>query len=651
MMDRAPTTPIRRGALIGAVVLGLCAACGAPALAAAGDIERVSVAASGAEAAGGASINPSISADGDVVAFAAFATNLVAGDTNLRSDIFVFDRDSGAIRRVNVDAAGAEANGGSFVPSLSGDGTFVAFDSSASNLVAGDSNAATDIFIASRFGGAPVWASAHANGASSDPSISADGRAVAFASDATNYVVGGDGNAAKDVFQFHRSSSAIERISADSLGGASNGGSFVPSLSADGRYAAFASDASNLVPGDTNGSTDVFLRDGQGNAVKRVSVDAAGAEADGSSFNPAVSADGRYVAFDSGASNLVAGDTNGESDVFVADRGSGAITRVSVDARGGEANGDSLNASISADGRYVAFDSGASNLVPGDTNDRTDVFVFDRDSGAIRRVSVDAAGAEANEASTFPSISADGRYVAFQSGASNLVAGDTNATTDVFVADLGAGVWTEGPPGDPVCSDGIDNDGDGSIDAADPDCQLPGPPVDEPGSPGPADPGDPAGPGGLANSGDPAGPGGPADTGDPAAPGGSGAPGRPSGPAGAEAPRRPRCAGRTATIAARPGRLTRGTRGPDVIVGTSGRDRIHAGRGADVICARGGADLVRGGGGRDLLLGGGGADRLKGGHDRDRLDGGRGPDRLDGGHGRDRCRGGRGHDRRARCER
>ena len=244
----------------------------------------------------------------------------------------------------------------------------------------------------------------------------------------------GDTNGAPDVFVHDRRTGAIERVSVDSAGGQANGGNFAPAISASGRYVAFESDASNLVAGDTNRSDDVFVHDRRTGATERVSVDGAGGQANDASFGPlAISANGRYVAFASIASNLVAGDTNNEADLFVRDRRTGSTERVSVDGAGGQANGGSFFPAISASGRYLAFYSFASNLVAGDTNETYDVFVRDRRTGATERVSVDGAGGQASGGSFFPAISASGHDVAFQSAASNLVAGDTNGTTDVFV--------------------------------------------------------------------------------------------------------------------------------------------------------------------------------------------------------------------------
>jgi flagellin-like hook-associated protein FlgL len=196
----------------------------------------------------------------------------------------------------------------------------------------------------------------------------------------------------------------------------------------------FSSIASNLVAGDTNGQLDVFVHDRQTGTTTRVSVDSSGNEANGDNWNGSISGDGRYVVIESSATNLATGDTNGVDDIFVHDRQTGTTTRVSVDSSGLEANAGSDSSSVSGDGRYVAFRSTATNLVAGDTNGVDDVFVHDRQTGQTTRISVDNSGAEGNGTSGFGTdISADGQYVAFRSTASNLVAGDTNGVDDVFV--------------------------------------------------------------------------------------------------------------------------------------------------------------------------------------------------------------------------
>src|SRR5262249_38340734 len=239
------------------------------------------------------------------------------------------------------------------------------------------------------------------------------------------------------VFVHDRQTGATERVSLDSAGAQGNALSSDPAISGDGNFVAFVSGATNLVAGDGNGTLDVFVRGRASATTERVSVDSSGIEGNDASSDldrPAISSDGRFVAFSSLATNLVAGDGNGKSDVFVRDRLNATTERVSVDSSGAEGNDFSQYPSISSDGRLVAVTSGASNLVPGDTNATVDVFVRDRQSAATERADVNWAGAEANALSSpYPSISGNGTFVAFHSFATNLVPADTNATTDIFV--------------------------------------------------------------------------------------------------------------------------------------------------------------------------------------------------------------------------
>ena len=404
---------------------------------------RVSVDSAGNQG-NGDSHCPSVSADGRYVAFYSAAPNLVPGDTNGSGDVFVHDRQTGQTTRASVNSASRQADDYSGEPAISADGRYVAFYSDATNLVSGDTNETVDIFLHDCQTGQTTRASTDSAGHQGDnscwaPAISADGRYVAFYSYASN-LVPGDTNGKGDVFVRDRQTGQTTRVSVDSAGGQGYGQSVDPSLSADGQSVAFASDAPNLVAGDTNNFADVFVHDHQTGQTTRVSVGSSGNQANMLSQEPSLSADGRYVAFYSLASNLVPGDTNGSDDVFRHDCQTGQTTRVSVDSAGAQGNGESVHPSISADGRYVPFSSAAANLVAGDTNGSYDVFVHDCQTGRTTRVSVNSAGKQGNEDSwESPSpISADGRYVAFYSYASNLVPGDTNSNEDVFVRDRGA---------------------------------------------------------------------------------------------------------------------------------------------------------------------------------------------------------------------
>jgi Tol biopolymer transport system component len=410
------------------------------------------------------SSDPALSADGRYVAFESFAQNLVFGDMNWVSDVFVRDLDTGATTRVSVDSFGIEGVGESYNPTISADGRYVAFDSLANNLVDADTNAVMDVFVRDRDTGVTTRVSlssagVEGNNESYASSISADGRYVAFESLASN-LVDGDTNGVADVFIHDRDTGVTTRVSLDSAEAQADGWSGNPSTSADGRYVAFWSLAGNLVAGDTNGQQDIFVRDTLTGATTRVSVDSAGLQADLASSDPAMSADGTYVAFCSAATNLVAGDANAVSDVFVHNLVTGETTRVSAKGAETAEYGPSTKLSISADGRYVAYCSIGSNLVAGDTNGKPDIFVYDRVADETTRVSVDSAGLQTDHGSYYPSMSADGRLVAFWSDATNLVAGDTNGAKDVFVHDRLTGITTRAS---------VNNNGlEGNYDSSDP---------------------------------------------------------------------------------------------------------------------------------------------------------------------------------------
>jgi Tol biopolymer transport system component len=402
--------------------------------------ERVSLNSSGTQGNFGSTV-PSTSADARCVAFTSFATNLVAGDLNTQPDVFVRDRQTGTTERASVDSTGVEANNWSESASISADGRYVAFHSLASNLVPGDTNAIWDVFVHDRLTGITERVSVDSGGiegsdSSTGPSISGDGRFVAFTSSATN-LVAGDTNGDADVFVRDRQLGTTERVSISSAGAQGGHPSEQPSISPDGRFVAFISYSGNLVSGDTNGNSipDVFVRDRVLGTTDRVSVGSGGQQANGESQRPSISADGRYVAFESAATTLVPGDTNGRYDVFVFDRQNATIRRVSVASNGAQANNDSSRPSLSADGRYVGFETDAFNLIPGDNNGDRDVYVVTLGNGEVRRVSVSSASIQANGSSSNASINADGRFVAFASGAPNLVFADTNAVADIFLRD------------------------------------------------------------------------------------------------------------------------------------------------------------------------------------------------------------------------
>lgn len=454
--------------------------------------------------ANGSSGSPSISADGRYVVFLSYADNLVSGDTNGTTDAFRKDLLTGEIVRLTAPSAAQgfeEANDDNAMGSISADGRFLVFESSASNLipngtsafavfqknletgaitvlsvdlndvprhatgsdvsetgryvtfestasnlVAGDTNNAGDIFrmdtttgiveIVSAIG---LTAQSQGNKASSSAHVSADGNYVLFSSEATNLVAGD--LAGSDVFRKDMISGAIIRISTNAAGTSSaNGFNYDGAMSSNGRYVAFSGSSTDLVAGDLNGAQDVYFKDLTTNEMVLVSTagDPSRTQGNQASYSPDVSDDGTFVVFASYATNLVGADTNGRADIFRKNVKTGEILRVSDadDATHTQANSDNRKPKISADGRYVLFESDASNLVAGDTRGATDLFHKDLDTGAIIRVSTASDGAEANARSTNGTLSADGRYVTFESDASNLIAHDTNGKADIFRKDV-----------------------------------------------------------------------------------------------------------------------------------------------------------------------------------------------------------------------
>lgn len=384
-----------------------------------------------------------ISADGRYVAFGASSSKLVPGDTNGFYDVFVRDRVTGMTERVSVGPGDDQANGRSHAfdaPVISADGRYVAFTSKASNLVVHDTNDTYDVFVRDRVAQVTRRVSVgrghrQGNNASFQPGLSANGKRVVFASLASN-LVARDSNGHDDVFVRYQTRKTTRLVSVGRGHHRANGFSFSPAISADGAWIGFLSTASNLVAHDTNRTSDVFVRHLPTRTTKRVSVSSSGRQANNGDAGLSLSAHGRYVAFTSSATNLVAGGTRAESNVFVRDRVERTTRMVSVGPHGVQANNASFDApSISAHGRYVAFDSFATNLVPGDSGFGLDVYVRDRVTHVTRKVSVGLDGAQADDESAGPVISAHGRHVVFASLASNLVSGDTNHKADLFLRD------------------------------------------------------------------------------------------------------------------------------------------------------------------------------------------------------------------------
>ncbi|MBX7218566.1 MAG: hypothetical protein K1Y36_01355 [Blastocatellia bacterium] len=407
-----------------------------------------------------------LSSDGRYAVFQSDATDLTANDTNTFGDIFWRDLQTGRTVLVSVNSSGTgSGNGTSALPVLSRNGRYVAFFSSATNLVTTPTTGAGDIYLRDMNpGGSPGAVqlvsindagTSGGNNASYNPVVSDDGRYVAFVSNAFDLIpIAQDLNSGvSDVFWRDMLAASCRVVSLRSdLTGAANNASDSPVLSFDGRYVVFASMGSDIAAGDANGQSDVFWRDmnpgGPALPAQLVSANTSGtASGDGAAMLPKASSNGRYVAFESFASDLVATDPNGSgSDVFWRDMNPGGTPGAIRLASGG--NGFSSAAAISDDGRYVSFQSDATDLDPTDTNFNSDIYWRDINPagalGPVLLVSVNAGGTNGGDSgSNTPMLSSNGRYVAFTSNASDLVASDSNFSQDIFWRDMNPG----GAPG------------------------------------------------------------------------------------------------------------------------------------------------------------------------------------------------------------
>lgn len=398
--------------------------------------ERISVDSNGVQGYGGESRGGHVSGDNRYVTFESWADNLVPGDTNGAQDCFVKDRLTGVMTRASVSSTGGQGNSVSYVPTISADGRFVAFTSNATNLVAGDTNGQSDVFVKDRQTGSTTRVSISSTGAQGNgwcirASISPNGRYVAFGSSSTNLVAGAGGTWQN--FVHDRQTGYTTCVTRSTTGAFANAASWTPVFSFDGRYVAYSSDASNLVPDDTNGTQDVFVHDQQTGTTTRVSVSSTGAQGNGRSAGASLSSDGSLIGFGSVATNLVAGDSNGAEDTFVHNTITGITTRVSVSSSGLQGNANSSYGIVSGSGEYVAFDSDSSNLDPNDLDGMKDMYLHNLLTGETKVVSVSTAGAKGNANSYASFLSIDGRVVSFVSDADNLVGGDTNGLPDVFL--------------------------------------------------------------------------------------------------------------------------------------------------------------------------------------------------------------------------
>ncbi len=413
---------------------------------------------------------PVISDDGRYVAFESQATTLVSGDTNGVEDVFVYDRNTGETVRVSVSSSGAQGDADSGRPAISSDGRYVVFYSDSSNFATGDTTifhatdcptctGRRDVFIHDRDpdangtfdegNGTTTRVSVSTDGEagnddSTRPTISNDGRYVGYNSDATN-LIASDTNSERDVFVHDTQTGTTIRASESANGEGGNDKSDRPAISGDGRYLAFFTDATNLVSGDSNALRDVYVKNLEDQSVARMGIPPAGGEPNGANTRPAISDDGRFVVFRSTATNLNSGDTNTVEDIYLHDRdpdengifdqGVAGIEFISLGFVGA-GDGNSSSPTISGDGRFVAFHSTATDIVAGDTNLQNDVFVHDRESGETTRISTCGTDGEGDNDSERASISDGGELIAFVSQATNLIEGDTNAVDDIYLRDL-----------------------------------------------------------------------------------------------------------------------------------------------------------------------------------------------------------------------
>jgi len=401
---------------------------------------RVSVSSDGAEGTQSSSLSQ-ISADGDRVVFRSSAPNLVRGDTNGVSDAFVHTRSTGETIRVSVATDGTQGNGSVDEVAISSDGNVVAFCSDATNLVPGDTNGVSDVFVHDLRTRETIRASVASNGNQSNGSIgnglitlSHDGDRVAFTCDASN-LAGSDNNDEPDVFLRKISAGKTIHISVNNAGEGGDDTSQFAFLSDSGNYVSFQSASSNF-PHGSSGHSKIYVRDLITRTTEVVSVDEGGGPANNLSYNSSISRDGRWVAFDSRAYNLVTPDTNNFRDIFLYDRRNSTTIRITDSPEGPQANNESLNPVISDDARAIVFNSRASNLLQVDLNSSHDIIAFYRSSASFELMTQSSAGAPLNTSAKTADLSAGGRYVSFWVDWPYLVYGDENGDADVYVRDI-----------------------------------------------------------------------------------------------------------------------------------------------------------------------------------------------------------------------
>jgi subtilisin family serine protease/Tol biopolymer transport system component len=392
----------------------------------------------------GLSYSPSISTNGQFVAFLSAATNLAANVGGTDELVYVHDRATRDTTLVSRSSSGALPNDKCTEVRISGDGHFVVFVSAASNLIANDNNGSSDVFLYDRTLGqleliSRTTSGISGNAGSDSPAVSDDGRYVVFASDASNLVLG-DNNGYRDIFLRDRQSGFTTRISVGAGGVEADYHSGLPNISGDGGYLTFVSLAYNLVSDQDFPAFELYLRDRVGGTIERVSKTPSSEPGNGNCGFSTLSADGRYVAFESSATNLVGGDTNQVQDIFLWDRIGRVMTRASLGNNGAQADRDCRAPFVTANGRHIYFFSDASSLCAQDDDWAYEVFDYDRLTAKLSRLCYNHAGHIGLAGSYYSAPSADGQFVAFDAWAWNLVPGDGNGALDVFLMDRGESI-------------------------------------------------------------------------------------------------------------------------------------------------------------------------------------------------------------------
>lgn len=404
---------------------------------------RVDLTSSGTSpASGSVQYESAVSQDGRYVAFDTTANDIISGDTNGQPDVFVRDRKLNTIARVDVSNTGGQLANGANEFRMSANGRFVGFIYKGADIGVGSTNGKFQLYVRDLKNNTTELISTTSSGGlandtvSSKFEISADGRYVVFSTTSTN-IVPNDTNGYSDVFIRDRRLGTTTLLSKTPSGNVGNLSSLRPAISCDGAYVAFLSSASNLVSGDTNGFQDVFLVDRVNNdKISDITINAN--DYSGSNMEMDISCNGEKLLFTSGASNLVVGDTNNQTDIFAYNIPDGGFNRVNVDSAGNESTGSApwmSQNSLDFSGRYVVFYSSASNLVSGDTNNATDVFLRDTVDGTTQIISRRHDGSQTTQSSWYPAISLDGRHVVINTDDSSL--GALNSGAGAYLAETG----------------------------------------------------------------------------------------------------------------------------------------------------------------------------------------------------------------------